>query len=262
MKRLYLLIAAALLLLGVASSAGVWDIPSGTANAGVIISGTPAEEPSGPWTYVDYDYQTTGYSATASETVSVDVTAGDTIVVFGASWSSIGITGCSDNASGGTNTYVARDQLSSSSLRSRAYYCLSAKATETLTITVTRDAGSTTLSVIAIVARPGSGKSASFDVADVGTTGFEASPWETKSTCNTTGSDEFCVAAVWAYNTSATMSDPEIPSETDATVIYNSETEICSFYQILDTPTNSLAAEVDASAANAYSAEMLCFSAE
>lgn len=45
MKRLYLLIAAALLLLGVASSAGVWDIPSGTANAGVIISGTPAGEP-------------------------------------------------------------------------------------------------------------------------------------------------------------------------------------------------------------------------
>jgi len=42
MKRLYLLIAPALLLLGVASPAGVWDIPSGTANAGVIISGTPA----------------------------------------------------------------------------------------------------------------------------------------------------------------------------------------------------------------------------
>ena len=43
MKRLYYLIAVALLLLGVASSAGVWDIPSGTANAGVIIAPIPEQ---------------------------------------------------------------------------------------------------------------------------------------------------------------------------------------------------------------------------
>lgn len=50
MKRLCLPIAAALLLLGVASSAGVWDIPSGTANAGVIISATGG----GGASYTDY----------------------------------------------------------------------------------------------------------------------------------------------------------------------------------------------------------------
>lgn len=54
MKKTYLIIAAALLLIGVVSSAGVWKIPSGTAEAGMVIwSGTTGGESGGEIGFTD-----------------------------------------------------------------------------------------------------------------------------------------------------------------------------------------------------------------
>jgi len=81
MKKSYLLIALILLLIGVVSSAGVWRIPSGTAEAHMMLpvagGGTPAEE-----SCAGGADGTIGISAEGGDAIS-GLASGDVIVLAG-----------------------------------------------------------------------------------------------------------------------------------------------------------------------------------
>ena len=94
------------------------------------------------------------------------------------------------------------------------------------------------------------------------TGGWEASPWETASDLTTTGTDELVIACFQA-NATVTYTNHEIPSGTAADgVLCDPGYGIIGFYRILTETLTNEEAEVDPSAENKYSAEVLAFKSE
>ena len=201
----------------------------------------------------------TAYSAT-SEVVSVDVTAGDLIVVgVTTADNTIGATGISDDDG---NDYVTGDAHahSVSAITLRLAYCLSAKASGTVNITVTFDAGACRKNLLVATYTPDSGDTVSLDVSNFVEGGWEASPWET-SQVTTTGDDEVCVAFVMSGNSGTTYTNPEIPSGTAGIVIESVQLGMEGWYRILSATMSNGIAEIDPSVTNRYLIEMFCFKA-
>ena len=131
-KRLTILLC----LLLIPTGAGTIDL-TGIAVTGVGLETSAGD--AGPVTYATGNTQHEWGTDTTQE-VTVSVQAGDLIVVAGSTYSSLAPTGIADSD---TNSYTTMDLLASGSsgARLRSFYCLSAKSTLSLTITVTFGAG-------------------------------------------------------------------------------------------------------------------------
>lgn len=195
--------------------------------------------------------------------VHVNVTAGDLIVVFGATRANIAISGFTD-ASGDNDAQFAANLRAQLSIDTgeptfRSSWAVATDTRVDLQINMTDAGGTNRRALVAYVFHPGAGKTVSFDTAATKSqTPTEGSPWETAET-NTAGTDEVCVAA-FADVAGRTLSNHEIPSGTAASGVLASDNKIMgSMYSIKSATVNGIEAEVDASATGTYIAEMLCF---
>ncbi len=200
------------------------------------------------------------YDTTVEHELEVAVTAGDTIAVFGGSYSGYSVTDISDSDD---NTYVDRPELSQNNVLSTTAYCLSAKnTTNPLTITVTFEAGTGRRTAACAVFQPDGGDTVT--LADASTkTANEASPYETASDCNSASEDNACFVAFQGQYSNQTFSDQEVPSTFAADGVITTDTGGCTVYYRLITATlTNEEAETETSSTADYTAEMLCFKAE
>ena len=209
-------------------------------------------------TYQD-DAEATAF-ITGSIAATIDVAAGDLIVVFiGTTDPTVWCTGVTDDIG---NTYTVRTALATTASTLVFAYVLSsvgADATNVITATF-NNATATTKNIIASCYQPDSGDVVTLEDSSNKASDWEASPWETPiDAINTTGTDELLIAA-FQSGAALTYTNHEIPSGTAADGVFTGVhgSEVC-FYRILTATLSNGEAEVDVSASQRYCAEILAF---
>jgi len=208
------------------------------------------------------DNQSTNYT-TGNTTVTVDVAAGDGIVVFiGSMMNGVYCTGVTDDIG---NTYTVRPHVPDDGGNSElvfAYVESSIGTDATNVITATYNAANNIRkNMNASSWEPDSGDTITLDDASNKSGGWEDSPWETPSDLSTTGTDGLIITGV--QSTSAiTYTNHEIPSGIAAIALTDNGQGDTVFYRILTETITNEEAEVDPSGSQRYAIEVLAFKSE
>ena len=187
-----------------------------------------------PWTFEASDLTDLG-SQTGDMTLSVSVTAGDLIVLAAGSYDvDVTLSGVTDNASGGSNSYTLGTQRTVGSYFNQRMAYATAKGSEALTITCSYASADSTGRFAAVMVFTPPGSAPETDGVAFGSGEFESGVVVTASDLTTTGDDVICAAFFGVTVDSNVYSDPEIPAGTNASEAegFTSNTN-CAFYQIL-----------------------------
>ena len=210
-------------------------------------------------TYQD-DAEVTTYG-TGSIAATIDVAAGDLIVVFiGVAPAGTWCTGVTDDIG---NSYTVRTAIAANDCTLVFAYVLSsigADATNVITATF-NNSTAVRKNIIASCYEPDSGDVVTLEDSSNKASTYEASPWETPTDeINTTGDDELLIAGFQSGTTSITYTNHEIPSGIAAGGVFTGAytNEVC-FYRILTATLSNGEAEVDTNVSGRYCAEILAF---
>ncbi len=198
---------------------------------------------------------------TGSIAATIDVAEGDLIVVFiGVANKAVWCTGVTDDIG---NSYTVRTAIIANLGATTlvfAYVLSSAGADATNVITVTfNNATAANKQLIISCYEPDSGDIVTLEDSANAVSGWEASPWETPSTINTTGTDELLIAGFQANVSTLNYSNHEIPSGVAADGVFSLAPEAECFYRILTGTISNAEAEMDTDGSQYYVAEILAF---